>query len=98
MPNAMSTNLAIPMMSNCDMVSVNVEPPRVKGEPGVVLGVGLGVGMGVGVAVGGAVGRLGGGVDVDMGPKLTFDGGGGGCVGVGTGAVVGKGVGVGIGT
>ena len=94
----MSTSLASSTRSNWDITSVNVEPPRDKGEPGMILGVGIGVGMGVGVAVGGAVGRLGGGVDVDMGPKLTFDGGGGGCVGVGTGAGVGKGVGVGIGT
>ena len=67
MPNAMSTNLASPTMSNWDITSANVEPPRVKGEPGIILAVGLGVGRGVGVgmAVGGAVGR-GDGVGVMM--------------------------------
>ena len=51
MPSAISTNLAKPIMSNCDIVSANVEPPRVNGEPGIILGVGLGVGRGVGVGV-----------------------------------------------
>ena len=82
MPKAMSTSLASPMMSNCDIVSANVEPPRVNGEPGVTLGVGLGVGIGVGVGMGVGVGegdgRLvgGGGVTKTMGFKVMFGRGG----------------------
>lgn len=71
MPKAMSTNFANPMMSNCEIVSANVEPPRVNGEPGVTLGVGLGVGNGV--AVVGVVSSAGGGVGVEIGAKLKFD-------------------------
>ena len=83
MPSAMSTSLASPMRSNCEIVSANVEPPRVNGEPGIILGVGAGVGMGV--AVGVAVGVAGGGVVVEMGAKVGFT------LGVGAGAYVGVG-------
>ena len=54
----MSTSLASPMRSNCDIVSANVTSPRDNGDPGTILGVGLGVGkddgaaMGVGVGIG----------------------------------------------
>ena len=58
------------MMSNCDIASANVEPPRVKGEPGITFGVGVGVGNGVGEGVGVGVG-------VEMGFRLMFVGGGG---------------------
>ena len=89
MPSAMSTNLASPMMSNCEIVSANVEPPKDNGDPGMILGVGLGVGRGVGVAVGVVVGSAGGGDDVGLGSEGMFVGGGGGGVGDVTGIGVG---------
>src|SRR5664279_4567787 len=86
-PKAMSTNLASSTRSNWDITSVNVEPPRDKGEPGMILGVGIGVGMGVGVGSGVAVGSIGGGVAVKMGAKVA----------VGRGTKVGVGAKVGVG-
>ena len=60
MPSAISTRLANPMMSNRDIISANVEPPIVNGDPGLILRVGIGVGLqvGVGIAVGGTWGLV----------------------------------------
>ncbi len=58
-PKTVSTSSAKFVMSNCDIISANVEPPRDNGEPGTILWVGLGVGVGVGVGV-----AVGVGVDV----------------------------------
>jgi hypothetical protein len=86
-PKEMSTSLASSTRSNWDITSVNVEPPKDKGEPGMILGVGIGVGIGVGVESGVTVGSAGGGVTVEMGAK----------VGVGRGTKVGVGAKVGVG-
>lgn len=84
--------MANPTISNWDISSANVEPPRDNGEPGKTLGVGEGVGRGVGEGVG-----VGSCVGVGVGPKLMFDGGGGEYVCMGKGVEVGLGIGVGMG-
>lgn len=86
MPNAISTNSAIAVMSNWDIASSKEVPPRDSGEPGIIFGVGLGVGgdvvVGIGVIVGSGVD-----VGVETGAKVAVERG----VSVGVGARVGVG-------
>jgi hypothetical protein len=74
-PKEMRTILASSARSNWDITSVNVEPPRDKGEPGMILGVGIGVGIGV------VVGSVDGGVAIEMGVKVAVGRGIKVCVG-----------------
>jgi isopentenyl diphosphate isomerase/L-lactate dehydrogenase-like FMN-dependent dehydrogenase len=55
-PKTTSTILAMFVMSKSAIASANDEPPRLNGDPGIILGVGLGVGKGVGEGVGVIVG------------------------------------------
>ena len=51
MQSAITTNFARFMISNCAIVSANVESPSDRGEPGIIFGVRIGVGSRVGVGV-----------------------------------------------
>jgi hypothetical protein len=66
MPNPISTNCAMLMMSSWVRSSSKVALPIDRGEPGTIFGVGVGVGRGVGVGVGVDVGSIGTAVGVGV--------------------------------